>query len=244
MIWDRGVLIGEPSRSDAVTFRNHCKDVIIKIRDDWESERQLTQTIGELNKLGPIALKKTIPSRQATWEPLASLNVVTKGQATVNAWMEGVSIRLGYHRGSDWFLLLSCTQLPNLLSIQPHVVIRVDIVAEMSRAKFQELIQAAASAYGSVWNVVKQDYKGCGDRPVRIFSMKYPLSEIGDDDDGGEEDAEDDQGDGPRSITLAGRLNYVRSTGSFVAKVVEIDEATGDEEGTFSEAFATGRNGS
>lgn len=244
-VWARGVLIGESSQSDTAVFQNHSKDVTIEIRDDWESDRQLAQTIGELNKLGPIALKNASPSRPGTRERLASLNVVTNGQATINAWIKGVSIRFEVHCGSDWFLLLSCTQLPNMLSIQPHVAITVHIVDEMSRAKFQELIQAAACAYGSVWNVVKQDYKGCGNgAPVHVFYMECPLSEIGDADNGEEEDWEDDQGDGPRDITLTGSLDYVRSTGSFVAKIVEIDEATGEQEETFSEAFAGGRNGS
>ena len=68
--------------------------------------------------------------------------------------------------------------------------------------------------------------------------MDYPLAGNVEDNDGEEEDWEDDQGEGPPGITLAGRLIYVRSTQSFVAKVVEINDDTFEEEEIFSEVFA------
>lgn len=205
------------------------------------SDEQLEETIVELNGLVPV-VRNASPSRRGAQELLPFLNVVIKGEEVTSAWVAGVSIH-----GSIRFYALTSTsllahrQLPNLLNRQPHLAVQVDISAEMSRERFQEIVLSASSAYEKVWDEIKNTVKILGNGgTASFFSMEYPFTGP---DDEGDDDGWVEEDEAIRNVTLAGRLKSVRPTGSFITKIVEIDELTGEEEETFSQPFVIGARG-
>lgn len=92
---------------------------------------------------------------------------------------------------------------------------------------------AATSAYGNMWNDIKQHIKKVKNirNEPHFFTLDYivPRPEDADDDD-----------EGVHDMTLLGTLKYARAAGSFVTKISELDEITGGETTLLNQAFVAG----
>jgi hypothetical protein len=104
------------------------------------------------------------------------------------------------------------------------------MTGELEEGVFQEKMTAATTAYGNIWNDIKQEIKKIRNQSA-FFSLDYIVPRP--------EDAEDDD-QAVHDMTLYGTLKYARATGSFVTKISELDGITGGETTLLNQPFVAG----
>jgi hypothetical protein len=93
-------------------------------------------------------------------------------------------------------------------------------IGSLTRDEFQDRLLRAAAAYGTVWHQIKDSLKTLNAR-AEFFVMDFESGASGDMWRGRYDD--------PNMFTLAGELRCARTGDGFGAKIVEIDNETGQE---------------
>lgn len=222
-----GALLAPADGKEDFTFRNVVKTCGFRTMDMRQESKD--ETIKQLAKFVPVLAKDHTADRRGDWQPYPAITIYTGGHEDMAAWLANVSDRILHILYLADPLIL---QLTTFLLRQPRMFVEFSANGNLTHAEFQDRVLRAASAYGSIWHQLKDSLKRLTNGSARqeFCVMDY---EHGYNDDM----FRGTYGDPNGAFTLAGEFKCARTGDGFSVKILEVDEATGEDRTTYDRPF-------